>query len=358
MEHLSIAKQLDARRGQLAERVTELALQNPFWEARFGAGIRERLILDMDANLAVVAKAVRYRSPMMLDDHILWRRNQVLGFGCTTGHLREMFAYKWLAINEVMPPHTHPEIYQYIEAAMYALSYQHGSAAAVTAVHEELAERIVAVSFDTFWHWQAAYGSDARTVARNDAWFLVDCLTDALAHHDDSLLGRYVRWKRDQLLTSGLSSVHVQHVLWLTAEAADDLLAPGPAADVRRALEHAASFLSHTSEASLALVEAQEQIVGEVAQQLVSIGLAPQPEQAVLEVGWYLAYLNDGIATSDASGLACYTRWMQQFLADQGLPDTPLRQSYHALGNAIMRYLPDYAARDATAILHAAQRVL
>jgi hypothetical protein len=52
-----------------------------------------------------------------------------------------------------------------------------------------------------------------------------------------------------------------------------------------------------------------------------------------------------------------YTRWMQQWLSSQGLPDTPLRHSYEALYAAVRRHLPEYASRDALAILQAARRL-
>jgi hypothetical protein len=358
MDHLAIAKLLDTYRPQVIDQTVILAMQNPFWEERFGSAFSERLALDCDLNLAVLAKAIRYRSPMIFDDHLIWRRNQVIGFGCATGHVRSVFACKWAAISAVLPAEAHPTIYDYIASGMQALAYPSAAPREIAAHHDALAEALTAETFDQSWHWQAAYQVGGRAAALQENWFLIDYALDAIGMHNPDLLGKYVRNQRNRMRADGLSTVHMQQALWVAAQAAEHLLAPAAAAELRRTLETAAGYLAHDSESCHALLAAQDQIVSEVAEALTHAGLATQPEQAAMEVGWYLAYLTDGVAVGDPSGLVSYTRWMQQYFASRGLPDTPVRQCYTALSGAVERHLPQYAVNDARTILSAAQRVL
>jgi hypothetical protein len=358
MDHLDVAKMLDAKRVQLIDRTVELALENPFWMERFGPGFTERLVLDSDANIAALAKGVRYRSPMLLDDHMIWRRNQILGFGCSTGHAREIWSYKWQAINEQMPPDMLFMIYEYIQSAMNALSYTAPAIREISHAQDGMAELLIAASYDQQWHWQAAYGLEGRPQALRDAWFLFDYAIDSLGRQNNEILGRYVRSQRHKLVSCGLSTMHMRQLLWLATQVAEQQLAPGPASELSRAFQAANGYLSHDKEACAALQAAQEQIVGEVAHQIVAAGMAPQAAIAAVEVGWYLAYIDDGIEADNASGLVSYTRWIQHWLAEQGLPDTPLRQSYAAIDRALDRHLPQYAVQHARSILSAAQRML
>ena len=360
MNHLEIAKLLDARRQQIVEQAVEALIKDSFWVERYGPGIRERLGIDCDMNLAILAKGVRYRSPMLLDDHMRWRRNQIVSqFGCSTGHVREVFSCSWTAISDQMPAESLGVIYQYIDSAMAALVYPSASANALAAAAPQLAENLVQTSHDQHWHWQVAYQRvGQRETALREAWFLFDYAVDSLGMQRVEIIGKYTRLLRDRLAKRGLSTMHVQQLLWLAAESAEAHLPPLVAGDTRRMFEQATTYIFHDSEPCRALNAAQEEIIGEVARQLVADGLAPQPDHAVFEVGWYLAYLNDGLASGDPAGLVGYTRWMQQWLSSQGLPDTPLRRSYAALDGALGRYLPTYVASDAHAMLGAARRIL
>jgi hypothetical protein len=358
MDHLAIAKLLDTYRPQVIDQAVALALQNPFWEARFGSGFGERLALDCDLNLAAIAKSIRYRSPMIIDDHVLWRRNQIIGFGCSTGHVREIFACKWAAISAVLPPEAQPTIYDYMQSGMRALTYPNAVVREIAEQHDLLAEAITAETFDQSWHWQMAYAEGGRSAALRANWFLVDYAIDALGGHNLELLGKHVRAQRDQLRASGLSTIHMQQILWVATQVAEARCSPAAASELRRAFEAAANYLSYNSESCRALMTAQEPIVLEVASELVYAGFAAQPEYAAMEVGWYLAYLTDDMAAGDPHGLLTYTRWMQHYFANQGLPDTSMRHCYSALSSAVERHLPQYAAHEAQSMLSAAQRAL
>lgn len=354
MEHLETARLLDAQRPQIVDATVGALLHEPFWTERFGPGIGERLSVDTDANLAALIKSVRYRSPMIFDDHMLWRRNQVVSLGCSTGHVREAFGHIWEAITRSTPAYTQGLIYQHLHSGLQALSYTNAAAQALASKHEALAEALTATTYDAHHHWQAAYG-EGRGRVLYDAWFAIDSLIDSLGIGSADVLAQRMRWSRQQLQRRGLATTHSQQQLWLLAEAIEPQLPPSAAAEARRTLEHAAAALEPAREASRALLAAQGEIVAEVAGLMLAQGLAPQPALAAMEVGWYLAYLCDSVEATDASPLAGYCRWMQGWLADQGLPDTPLRQALAALGNAADRLLPQYAAIEAHSIIRAAQ---
>ena len=132
----------------------------------------------------------------------------------------------------------------------------------------------------------------------------------------------------------------------------------GDVAELQHMMGLALHAIDDTAESSVALLGAQEHIVAEVARQLTTAGLSPHTDQTPIEIGWYLAYLADSIAAGSPEPMCGYTRWMQHWLANQGLPDTPLRHSYEALYTAVGHYLPEYAAREAMSVLQVAQRLL
>lgn len=358
MDHLEIAKLLDTRRFSIVEQVTDETMHHPFWNERFGEVVREKIAFDNDHSLLSLIKAIRYRSPMILDDYVVWLRKTLVKLRCSSGQVRESFSHIWSVVAAHMPAETHPVIHDYIVSALQALAYPNASAQRIAASHNELADALLSETFDHNWHWQAAYNEEGRERAAYDAWYCVDYVIDALGMSDGEVLARHLRWMRDRNIKRGLSTIHMQQMIWLLAEAGERLLPPAVANDLRRVLEAGAAHLVYDRENCRALMAVQDQIVGEVAGQLVYAGLAPQADHAAMEIGWYLAYINDGLATSDPTGLVSYTRWMQYWFASQGMPDTPLRQSYAALGDALERHLPQYAAHDARAILHAAQSLL
>jgi len=351
MDRLEIARQLDARRLPIVEYAVAQLMPDPFWTARFGDGIEERLRIDSDANLMALIKAIRYHSPMILDDHMVWRRNQIVGFGCSSGHVRVVFAHLWAGANQQLAADALPTIQEYMQSAMAAMNYSHPSARQIAAAQDALAEDLAAGTFDASWHWQAAYADEGRQQIFADCWFLVDYLVDAVGGGTPDHLARHVRWTRERIQRRGLTTTHVQQLLWVLMGALEQRLPPAALREARVALEAATASLTPASEACQALLSAQDAVVSDVAGQLMAHGLAGHPDQAAAEVGWYLAYLHDCLAAKSPALLVSYTRWMQHWLASQGLPDTPIRQCYAALGRSLERALPEYAAHEANAVL-------
>jgi hypothetical protein len=357
MDRIDIAKLFDSVRNQIRDEVVGLILKQSFWQQRFGYQIAERLTLDMDGSLVALSKSIRYGSPMLFADHIRWQRDQFQGMGCSTGHVREICTYIWNVASACFPNQTLSAISVPVQAALDGLSYA-GAAQSLGALHAELAEALVAATVDVHWHWQAIYGPGGRDRALYEAWFFIDYVIDAMGSGKPDILRQELIRMRQDLVARGLSTLHVRQLAWLLDQAVGARLPAEAAMGLRSTLEAALPVLDDTAEGCQALLNAQEQIVADVAYQLAAAGLSPQDEQTHAEIGWYLAYLADSLATGTPGPLTSYTRWMQQWLLSQGLPDTLLRHSYEALVAAIGRHLPERAARDASTALQAAQRLL
>jgi len=358
MENFDIVQGLEDRRLAIVEDTVQQAMGEPFWAQRFGEGIHVRLKLDIDRNLGVLIQSIRYRSPMIFEDHTRWRRDQIRGFGCSTGHIREMYGNLWRAIARHTPEQWQPFIFGYMQSALEGLIFAGAAPRAVAEQQTHLAEDLARATFDQHWHWQAAYGADGRARLAYEFWYLVDYLVDALGINSTATLGQHVQWQRELWMRRGLCTGHMQHALWLLGEALAARLGPGPAEEARRALTAAGAALAYQRESCQALQSIQAELIGLTAERLMAAGIAPGGAETTTEAGWYVAYLIDSVAAGVPDPLLSYTRWMQHWLAHQGLPDSPLRLSYEALGEAIARLAPEYAAQEALAVLQVAQRAL
>ncbi|RRR75001.1 MAG: hypothetical protein EI684_05780 [Candidatus Viridilinea halotolerans] len=358
MQHLEIARQLETHRAAIAEATAAHAMNDPFWLQRFGDDIRVRLNLDMDRNLAILIQSIRYRSPMIFEDHTRWRRDQILGFGCSGGHLRTLYMYMWHEITQKMPEYWHAEIVGYIQEALDSIAYPNPSAQALAAAQNVLIEAVGAVSFDQHWHWQAAYGPEGRPQFLYDLWYLVAYMVDALGASKPDLVAAYLPVLRQFMLARGLSTAHLQQLLWMLTQAMEQHLAPGPAEVASRLLFNASTSLNYEDETCAMLLNAQQGIMHAVAERLIAAGLAPNSPETMMEVSWYMAYIIDSLGNRSVEPLVGYTRWMQQWLASQGLPDTPLQQSYAALSETLSQAMPEYAAREVLGLLQIMQRMV
>jgi hypothetical protein len=359
MDHLEIARLLVSRRSQIVDQTVTMVMQNPFWIERVGDGAREKTVVDIEYTFDTLVKTVRYCSPMILEDYVVWLRGILINLRASTGlALRQSFAFLWSAISSQMPEESFPTLYDYIQAALQVLNFTDPRAQQLLLAQEYLADELVAATYDRHWHWQAAYSTEGRQRARFDAWLGLDYLVDSLGTHREDNFFRHVRWMREHFIKHGLSTAHVQQWLWMLGLIGEQRLPPEVASELRRILELGITALQYEDPNYQALAAAQDALVKDVAKQLLDHGLFPQMEQAMAEVGWYLAYLGDSLATNDSANLIGYTRWVKQWLASYGLPDTPLRQSYTILSDALPRHLPANVASTATALLRAAQGTL
>jgi hypothetical protein len=358
MDHLEIATLLETHQSQIANDVITATLQNPFWTERFGNRVNENVILDTNHNIETIARAIRYKSPMILNDYIVWLRKTLVSLRCSTGTVRETLVFLWRAITTHLPAESHSIIYQYIDSASQQLSYTNPAAKRLTDMHEKLAEDLTRQSYDTHWHWQTAYAHEGRSRVLYDSWLAVDFFLDALESTNDHVLVRHILWMRDQCLKRGLSTSHMQQFLWNLMGMVEHHLSSDMMAEVRHVLQMAsASLLSYDNETVRALMAAQGAIVSEVAHQLVAQGIVNSPEHAAMEIGWYLAYLTDSLVTNESSNLIGYTRWMQQWFTSHGISQAVLHQIYAALNDALERHLSHHS-HQARSIVRAAQSSL
>lgn len=358
MQHLEIARLLETHRAAMVEATVGHAMHDPFWVQRFGDEIQVRLNLDMDRNLSILIQSIRYRSPMIFEDHTRWRRDQILDFGCSGGHLRTLYMYMWHEITQKVPEYWQPEVMGYIQEALDALAYPNPASKALAEAQNQLVETVVAASFDQHWHWSAAYGAEGRANFLYDLWYFVAYMIDALGTSKPNIVTEYLPVLRQSMLARGLSTAHLQQVLWLFTQAMEEHLHPGPAESGRNLLFTTSSSLNYDDETCGMLQNAQQGIMHAVAEQLIAEGLAPNSPETMMEVSWYMAYIIDSLATRNTDPLAGYTRWMQQWFASQGLPDSPIHRSYAILIETIGQALPQYASRDVIGLLQMMQRML
>jgi len=350
MDHQSIAKALDASRSRIVERVAQETLQNPFWEERYGSGVRDKLVFDGEHNLAALVKAIRYRSQIILDDYLAWLRTTLVRYNCSTGMIHETFAYIWHGIQAELPHAAHAPLYSYIQAGLQSLAYPAPQIQELAASHEQLAELLTSHLYDSQWHWQQAYAHTGRARMLYDAWLLLDYVMDAMGYNDPQVAVRHTVWLRDYLLKAGLSTTHMQQLLWMLTGILEQQTSPAAASDARRVLATVASALLYDEAAYHALLSVQDELVQEVAQALAVHDSRLVMEQVLQETGWYVAYLGDALGTHTADPLVRYVRMVQQAGADPQLLHAHLAE----LHTAAARLLPTYAANDTQAYLQAA----
>jgi hypothetical protein len=351
MNHLEIAKLLEMSRGDVATLAATQMVGNPFFAERFHDMSADRLATDFENDVSGIIKAIRYRSPMILEDHLVWRRTTWLANRGSTGLVRQGIACIWSGATTHMPKEAQNLIHEHLASAMRVLAYPSPTVQQIAAAHDQLVDEVIVETYDAHWHWRMAYTSDGRVRAMHDVWMGVDYLIDALGSNNPHILGDYVRWMRDRVIGRGLSTTHMQHLLWLLASVGERVLPPRAAGETSRMLQTCASLLMREHETCRLLTSIQDSIASEVAAQLASYGFGGSFTQAVVDVGWYLSYINDSIATNNPALFANYVRWMQHWLADARLPDTTLRQSCALIEAALQRHLPPDAAEEACAIL-------
>lgn len=353
MDHRNIATVLEASRSRIIERVAQETMQNPFWVERYGAGVRDKIVFDAEHNVAALTKAVRYRSQVILDDYLAWLRKTLIRHHCSTGMINETFAYVWNAIQIELPYEAHAPLFAYIEAGMQQLRYSQPALQELMAIHEQLAEELARHTFDSQWHWQRAYATSGRARCVYDLWLMLDFMIDSLGQNDPQVAVQHILWLRNFMLSRGLSTTHMQQLLWLVTGLLEQQVSPAAASDARRALATAASALLYDDAAYHALLGSQDVLVQEVAEELAThagVGV----EQLLQETGWYVAYLGDALGLHSADPLVRYVADLHQAGAD---PYT-IQQHLAATHNAVARHLPAFALAEAQGFMQAAGSVV
>ncbi len=353
MDHRNIATMLEASRPRIIERVVNQTLQNPFWEERYGARVRENILFDTDHNIAALTKAIRYRSQVMFDDYLAWLRTTLIRHHCSTGMLNETFAYIWQAIQSELPYEAYAPLFAYIEAGLNRLRYSQPAIQEIVGMHEQLAEDLTRHTFDAQWHWQRAYATSGRARCVYDVWLMLDFMIDALGQNDPQVAVQHILWLRDFLLPRGLSTTHMQQLLWLLTGMLEQQVSPAAASDARRVLSTAASAMLYDDAAYHALLGTQDALVQEIAHMLAPHD-ALGAERLMQETGWYVAYLGDALGVHQAEPLVRYVSDLHQAGADLYI----MQQHLAAIHEAVAWHLPAYALAEAQGFVQAAGSVL
>jgi hypothetical protein len=242
-------------------------------------------------------------------------------------------------------------------SAFQALLYQHPQLEQIADDHDRIAEELAKACYDAHWDWQTAYQASGRAQMYLDAWWCIDYLIDAVGFNNPQLFGNHLVWMRARARTLGLATVHIQQLVWFLAELLMQRLGE-QAAEVRHILETGLASLDYDNDACRALLAAQDNIIADVAAQLVEHQLAKRPEYAAFEAGWYVSYLYDCLASGDAGSLVNYAEWMRRGFELLGRPGDALNLIFGALQQAVTQYLPPDAAEQATAMIQASQQTV
>jgi hypothetical protein len=354
MDYVEIGSLIDTHRAPIAAKVAQAHLTDSYLVERFGVDIEKKITVDTSQNLAALGKAIRYHSPMLLDDYLVWRRQTLVNMNSSTGMVRKNFTLIWSTVADYLEPNALTVVHNYIQSALHALQYVRASTQYLTAAQNQLTEGLVATTYDNHWIWQNAYHAEGRVRALREIWWYLDYLIDALGMNNPEVLGRQLRWMRERAVERGLATIHIQQLLWFLAEIVERHLPPEPVGDIQRMLRNCLNFLSYNHGSCIALMAAQDRIVADAAQQFVVQGIAPRLEHAAIEVGSYLAYLYDCLAKTNAASLIRYTNWLRPRLAQLGRSEATLAQSYTMIERALLAHLPEHIAQEASVLLHAA----
>lgn len=201
-------------------------------------------------------------------------------------------------------------------------------ATAILACADELTREVVADIYeDPFW--EARFGARGRRYSEEDGRYHLTYLAQALSAGeagDAGVLCSYAQWLRTVLVSRGMCSLHLAEnyerlaaalherplagvgraVSFLEQAAAALRYEVGPAAVVQRRFDE----LLERAELALALTRAQRE--GQSA-------TAPLPSRdgCRRELGYYLSYLADALASSRPELFAKHLQWSTAFLARQ-----------------------------------------
>jgi len=188
MEPLS--RQVESRADRLANASVEWMYQDPFWEARYGAG-RVRRFGSEDAlfHVRYLVQALTEQRPSVLEGYSVWLRTLLVSRGMCTVHLDQNFAGLQAALAaEGFGPDSPAQAY--VQAARAALRYPEGPARSVQELAPGLAHRAV----EALGH-QVPPSLHARL--EEELLLHLSYLADAIGTGRAELFAHHVRWYRN-----------------------------------------------------------------------------------------------------------------------------------------------------------------
>jgi len=201
---------LAERAARLSARVIADMYRNPFWEERFGARGRKFADEDGQQHVSYLSAALAAGDPGVLSRYATWLRTVLVSRGMCTRHLADNYERLANAIGDEVAGGKEDAI-AYLRAAVAALAYESGPAAALQA--PELPAKVTARLQAAHHEWSAA------TVARTGEDFayhvsyLLSYLADAVAAGRPELFIGYVTFMGGFLERRGVPRRHLDEGL-------------------------------------------------------------------------------------------------------------------------------------------------
>ena len=218
----ALASAIEARTAQLARASVEPFHRDPFWYARYGEA-RTRRFGDEDAvfHVRYLVQALAQGAPSVMEGYARWLRTLLVSHGMCTVHLAQHFT----SLQEVLAAHglSGPEVRVLLASAQESLRYLEGSAAAVAAGSEALAQRAA-----------RALGHAADRALQAELQLQICYLADALAARRPELFLSHVAFYAGFWPQRNLGPLRYPQVLQALQDALGAL--PAPAASEARAL--------------------------------------------------------------------------------------------------------------------------
>jgi hypothetical protein len=216
----ALASAIEARTAQLARASVEPFHRDPFWNARYGEA-RTRRFGDEDAvfHVRYLVQALAQGAPSVMEGYARWLRTLLVSHGMCTLHLSQHFAWLGEALGEAGLSGS--EVRTVLASAQESLRYLQGSAAALTAESEALAQGAARV-----------LGHAADRALQAELQLQLCYLADAIAAHRPELFLAHARFYAGFWPQRGLGALSFSQVL----RALQDALGALPASAEPRAL--------------------------------------------------------------------------------------------------------------------------
>lgn len=182
---------IDARATEIAQRATARVLEDPFWEARFGARALHHSHEDGRYHVAYLVQALMLDAPGLLVEYARWLRDLLVPRGMCTWHLVRHFEVlaQVLADTEDLPESDRAA--EMLHGAARALRRDAGPAARIDAVAEDVARETEAALFDADPRWFSARDAATRERCGHELLCRLSYISDAIAREDATMLRAY-----------------------------------------------------------------------------------------------------------------------------------------------------------------------
>lgn len=188
-----LAGEIEARKGELANRAFERMYENPFWDARFGERGRSFSAEDGQYHVTYLVEALRSGNQRVFTRYARWLQSVLTTRGMCSLHLAENFARLSGVIAEsgIRNP-----VYAVamLDAGVAALRYDSGAARAVQEEVDALLSHTPGAINATHPNLPSVTTIPGREQVARDMPYLLSYLADALALDRPGVFVDHARW--------------------------------------------------------------------------------------------------------------------------------------------------------------------